>query len=311
MSRLDTPFRCPAIGAGLRCEHRAGGIGGHGTRARRQVDRRGRCRSQEQADRRRRGRRDGATEEGRHHAQGPLPVPRGEDAELHRDARPRDVALLRLRRGRRHLLVRHASRRGRLPRGAPAARAARGSGDRRADHAGGCPPEAPPRRARHGVRVLPRRPHEQRDGRPGACLPARPRLHRRDDRARPARLRAAGLGRPGPHAGAQAPDRPGGADRGWPRDAASKRARRLRSLPGPGPLPDPRRDRQRHRPRRPNPARGRARGRRAAAARGLRRRRTPTARSTSTRRPRPCSTRAGRSTRWTGRRRPSASRASP
>ena len=50
---------------------------------------------------------------------GPLPVPRREVALLLRLARARHLALLRLRRGRRHLLVRAEARQPRLPRSAP------------------------------------------------------------------------------------------------------------------------------------------------------------------------------------------------
>ena len=54
-------------------------------------------------------------QEGRHHLQGPVPVPRREDAQLRGHARARDVAVLRLRPGRRHLQLRDGARRRRLP----------------------------------------------------------------------------------------------------------------------------------------------------------------------------------------------------
>ena len=147
------------------------------TRAGAAVGRRRRSRSQEQADRPRRRRGDRPAEEGGHHLQGPLPVPLGEDPELHRHARPRELALLRLRRGRRHLQLRHAPRRPRLPGGAAHPRQPRRRRDRRADLARGRPPQAPPRRGRVGLRLLPRGPDEERDRRARPGLPARARLH--------------------------------------------------------------------------------------------------------------------------------------
>ncbi len=57
----------------------------------------------------------GAAQEGRGQLQGPLPVPRGEVAHVRGHARARDLEVLRLWAGRRHLQLRDAARRGRLP----------------------------------------------------------------------------------------------------------------------------------------------------------------------------------------------------
>ena len=71
-----------------------------------------RCRrgSEESAPDRGRGRGDGRAQEGGHDVQGPVPVPRGEDAELRRHACPRELEVLRLWARRRRLQLRHAAR---------------------------------------------------------------------------------------------------------------------------------------------------------------------------------------------------------
>ena len=203
-----------------------------------------RSRSQEQAQRRRCRRRDGPAEEGRHHLQGPVPVPRREDALVHRHARPRVVEVLRLRRGRRHLQLRDEARRAVVPGGAQGPRREGRRRARRADDARGRPQEAPPRRPRERDRLLPRGPDRLEGRRRRARLPPRPGLHRRDDREVPARLRAGRLGHARPAARRQA-RRPGrGARRGRARPAAAVGAgRRLRPVPRAGHLPDPRRER--------------------------------------------------------------------
>ena len=90
----------------------------------------------------------------------------------------------------------------------------------------------------------------------GARLPARPRLHRRDDRGLPARLGAGRLGDDLEAAHRQARRDPGGAGGGRPDDAARHgTGRRLRPVPGADHLPDPGHERQRDRARRPLPRR--------------------------------------------------------
>ena len=123
--------------------------------------------------------------------------------------------------------------------------------------------------------------------RAGARIPARPRLHGRDDREVPARLGARRLGPDDQDARAAAANVNGGrADRGGPDEPAPQRPRRLRQVPLARHLPDPRR--------RPADAVGIGGrilpGAKAATAA------TPTRPSTSTRRPRRSSTRAGRCT---------------
>ena len=87
-----------------------------------------------------------------------------------------------------------------VPRGARAARRPGGRGARRADQARGRPQRAPPRRDGGGDRLLPRGPAEVEARRARARVPARPRLHRRDDREAPARLGARRLGHARPPA---------------------------------------------------------------------------------------------------------------
>ena len=206
--------------------------------------------------------------------------------ELRRHAGPRHLALLRLWQARRHLHVRDGARRHRLPGGAEGPGRARRRRDRRADEARGRP-QRPAARGHGGRdRLLPRGPDALEAGRAGPRLPARPRVHRRHDRAAAAGLGARGLGPARPPARLEAPRVRGRAPRGRPGQPAPARRRRLRPLPRAGHLPDPRRERPSRRPRRARPGQGgRRRGRPGS-----------TGRSTSTPRRRRCSTRAGRCT---------------
>ena len=100
-------------------------------------------------------------------------------------------------------------------------------------------------------------------GRAGARLPARPRLHRRDDRDSTS---WAGRPRAGTSSSASSPRsatcHAGRAPRGRPGEPAPARRRRLRPVPRAGHLPDPRRERPPRRPRRARPGQGgRRRGR--------------------------------------------------
>ena len=122
----------------------------------------------------------------------------------------------------------------------------------------GRPQEAPPRRPRERDRLLPRGPDRLEDRRAGARLPPRPRLHRRDDREIPARLRARRLGHADAAARGQAQRPRRRARRGRARPAAAVgTGRRLRPLPRAGDLPDPRRERLAGRARRADPRVGR------------------------------------------------------
>ena len=242
-------------GPGRRPERRVNGVAWSATRRSGFVGRRD-CRGQEQVVGRRRRRRVGHAEEGGHHLQGPVPVPRREDALVRRHPGARDVALLRLRPGRRHLQLRHAARRRDVPRGAAQAGRQGRRRDRRADQARGRPPRAAPPGARHGDRLLPRGPDQLEGRRAGARLPQGPRLHRRDDRDVPARLGARRLGPDDPPAAGQARHPPRGAHRGRPGQPEPARPRRHRQVPFARPVPDPRPERPRGRPRRPAAGRG-------------------------------------------------------
>ena len=197
-----------------------------------------------------------------HDPQGPVPVPWREDGELRRHARPRHLALLRLRQARRHLHVRDGARRHRLSGGAEGAGRASRRRDRRAHEARGCPSRPPARGHGGRDRLLPRRPAALEAGRAGPRVPARSRLHRRHDRAAAAGLGARGLGPAGPPARVEAPRVRRRAPRGRPGQPAPARRRRLRPLPRAGDLPDPRRQRASRRSRRARPRQGgRRRGR--------------------------------------------------
>ena len=213
-----------------------------------------RCRNQVEAPGRRHRRRDRRAQASGHRPQGPLPVPRREDSVVHRHARPRDVALLRLRRARRHLHVPDASRRARLPRGADPPGREGGRRAQRAQRPRGSAPAAPARGARGGHRAGTARCCSRRT-RPSAArayLAERglsdETLERFGDR-----LRAQHLG-----GDDQAPARQGlhrcGADRRRARQPVEPR-RRVRPLPRPNHHPDPRRVGPRDRPRRADPAR--------------------------------------------------------
>ena len=220
-------------------------------------ERRRHSRSEEQAVGRRRGRRDRPAEEGRHHLQGAVPVPRREDAVVRRHPGPRVVALLRLRPWRRHLQLRHAARRRPVPGGAAIAGIPRRGRDRRAHQARGRPQGAAPPGPRPRDRLLSRGPDRLEGRRAGTRVPARSRLHRRDHRDVPARLGAGRLGHDDPDALDQARRPSRGARRGRPRVAADGwPCRRLRQVPGARPVPDPRPERPCRRPRWPA-ARGR------------------------------------------------------
>ena len=232
LSRLD---RSAVISAG---SDRSGTRGGAA------VGRRRRRRDQGPSARRGRGGGDGPAEEGGHDPQGPVPVPRREDPVVRRDARARDLALLRVRQARRHLHVRDGARLGRLPRGAQGAGRPRRRGARRADQGRGRPQRAPPVGPRERDRLLPRGPAEVEGGRAGPRVPARPGLHRRDHREAPAGLGARRLGHARPPARRRKRQvDAAGAARGGPREPAPARRRRLRPVPRAGDLPDPRRER--------------------------------------------------------------------
>ena len=150
----------------------------------------------------------------------------------------------------------------RLPRGAQDPRRSRRRRDRRAHQARGRAQRAAARGHGERDRLLPRGPHALEAGRAGARLPARPRLHGRDDRGTAAGLGAGRLGPARPPARDQAPGHAGRAPRGRARQPAPAWRRRLRPVPRARDLPDPRRERPPGRPRRPRPGQGgRRRGR--------------------------------------------------
>ncbi len=160
-----------------------------------------------------------------------------------------------MRRGRRHLHLPDASRRGRLPRGALPPRREGRRGALSADRQGGSPPQATARRARGGHRLVSGGPAPGPAGREGARLPRRARPHPRDTGALRDRLCADQLGR------ADA-----SAHRTWlhQRRADLLRARfgiqpgrRDRQIPGPDHHPHPRRVGPRGGPRRADHARRR------------------------------------------------------
>ena len=262
------------------------------------VGRRRRRGSQEQAERG--GRRPGhrSAEEVGQHLQGPLPVPRREDAVVLRHPGPRELEVLRLRAGRRHLQLRHAARQRVVPRGAQGPGRPRRRRARRADEPRRRPAQAPaPRGPRRGDRLLPHRPDQPSVGAAGARLPARPRLHatRRSRRSSSAGRPAAGRRRASSSSTKRGATAEELADGRPDHPARHGPGRRLRPLPRADHLPDPRRDRERDRARRPLPRR---RGRHPR----------PRPEVPQLARPRRCSTRAGRSTSST---RPRARSASP
>ena len=174
-----------------------------------------------------------------------------------------------------------------LPGGAQAAGGAGRHRDRRADEPRGRPKGATARSPRAGDRLLPRRPDAVEDGRAGARIPARPRLHRRDDREVPARLGARRLG-PDDQDAPERAARSASAELAEVglTSAAPERPRRLRQVPGRGSS-----SRSATRPGTPVGIGGRV-----LPGHGRRRRDSERARSTSTRRRRRSSTRAGRCT---------------
>ncbi len=170
----------PTAPCGTECEEALGGRGRRG--------------SQEQAQHRGRGRGDRSAQEGWDYVQGTLPVPRRKDRVVRGDAGPRDVEVFRLRARWRHLQLRDAARWGHVSGGAAYAGGQGRRRDRRAHPARRRAESAAAGRARDGHRLLPRGTGRFEDRRAGSRLPSRSRLHRRDDRAPPARLGAARLG---------------------------------------------------------------------------------------------------------------------
>ena len=173
---------------------------------------------------------------------------------------PRQLALLRMRTGGRHLQLRHAARRRHLPRGTPDAGQRAGVEiDERTKR-----DDAHKARLRqvldHRDRVLSRRADavEGRHSRPG--LSPRPGVHRRDDRHAPARLGARRLGPDDPDAGHEARRPAGGAGGGRASPSPRQSGRngvydKFRSRVA---VPDPRPERPRRRPGRPAARRRRA-----------------------------------------------------
>ena len=171
-------------------------------------------------------RREGGAPARRPRLEGALPVPRGADALVHGDARPADVALLRLRQGRR-LRLGDGDREGRVPRGAACPRrprrhrAAEAATGRATPRASGSS-----RRTRSPTFLFARAstPHGSR----GARVPRQPRAPSRR------RWRSSGwagpgrLGRPRHHARQARPRR--GARGGGTR-APPRRRKPLRPLP--------------------------------------------------------------------------------
>ena len=268
-----------------------------------------RSRSQEQAQRRRRRRRDGPAEEGRDHLQGPVPVPRREDALVHRDPRPRLAgsasAAAWAATSSASSCSATACRSPRRSRSSPRRPASSSTSGRRRE-------DARKKRLRDVLESAIAFYHAvltalEASGAAGARLPARPRLHRRDDRDAPARLGARRLGHADPAA----------------RVARATSGREELVEVG---LAEPRQSGRggvydRFRERVIFPIRDAERQRRSGSAGAIlasRATTATTARSTSTPRRRRCSTRAGRSTSSTRRRarsarsaRRSSSRATP
>ena len=200
-----------------------------------------------------------SAEEGGHHLQGAVPVPRREDAVVRRHPGPRELALLRLWPGRRHLQLRHAARRRRRSprRFEPSPQRAGVEIDERTKRE-----DARKRRLRQVLDSAIAFYHAvltgSNAGRGRPRLPARPRLHGRDDRALPARLGARRLGPDDP--ASSRPKRDIRAEElvevGLASPAPARSRRRLRQVPGARHLPDPRPERPRRRARR-SAARGR------------------------------------------------------
>ncbi len=241
----------------------------------------------------------GHAQEGGHHLQGPLPLPRREDAVVRGHPGARVLALLRLRPGRRHLQLRHAARRRDVPGGAPhAGREAGVEIDERTKRE-----DARKARLRQVLDTAIAFYHAvltgSKAGEPALAYLRGSRLHRRDDRDPPARLGAGRLGPDGPPAPGQARHPPRGARRGRARQPEPAAAAASSTSSGPA-----------------SSSRSATRtATRSGSAAGCWKGRGP---STSTPRRRRCSTRAGRSTsstrpraRSASRTRPSSSRATP